>query len=291
MNVEFRKTLMLGRQHLFPDAKCLQRIFDIQKINLEASKFLAENLYGEKFFSLLGAQEIDSIDYSDYEEATIVHDMNLPIPGELRERFSVVYDGGTLEHVFNIPQALKNSMEMVEIGGHFLQANIANNFVGHGFWQFSPELLFRVFAPENGFQTEMILLHEGVPGGKWYSVSDPNEVRQRVTLCNSKPTYIMTIARKVASVEIFATPPLQSDYSATWEQIERKRAEADLNPQSEDKSSAHKNSWRKLLPAPVERILRPAYQMFQSLVIPFHGPFYRKILEDDLLRGTAKLKS
>jgi 2-polyprenyl-3-methyl-5-hydroxy-6-metoxy-1,4-benzoquinol methylase len=65
--------------------------------------------------------------------------MNLPISETLRQRYSVVYDGGKLEHVFNQPQALKNCMEMVRVGGYFLQTNTANKFMGHGFWQFSPE--------------------------------------------------------------------------------------------------------------------------------------------------------
>jgi hypothetical protein len=74
--------------------------------------------------------------------------------------FSVVYDGGTIEHVFNAVQAFKNGMEMVRVGGHFIQVNPANNFMGHGFWQFSPELIYRVFSAENGFNIRGVFLHE-----------------------------------------------------------------------------------------------------------------------------------
>ena len=93
-----------------------------------------------------------SIDASAYENATMVHDMNLPVGDELKQKFSVVIDGGTLEHVFNFPTAIRNCMEMLKVGGHFFAHTMANNFMGHGFYQFSPELFYRVFSPENGFR-------------------------------------------------------------------------------------------------------------------------------------------
>ena len=60
--------------------------------------------------------------------------MNEAIPDSLKGKFSCVLDGGTLEHVFNFPQAIKNAMEIVAIGGHFLGVVPANNFSGHGFY-------------------------------------------------------------------------------------------------------------------------------------------------------------
>ena len=78
--------------------------------------------------------------------------MNLPIGDDLKRKFSVVIDGGTLEHVFNFPVAIKNCMQMLDVGGHFFVHTMANNFMGHGFYQFSPELFYRVFSPENGFR-------------------------------------------------------------------------------------------------------------------------------------------
>ena len=65
---------MLGRQRLLPDASALQEVFAIHGINLRATEFLHANKYGEEFFSLLGAHEINSMDYSSYEGATILQD-------------------------------------------------------------------------------------------------------------------------------------------------------------------------------------------------------------------------
>ena len=75
---------------------------------------------------------VDSMDASDYEGANIVHDLNLPIPPALRERYDLVWDGGTLEHIFNFPVAIFNAMHMVKVGGHLLLETPTNNQCGHG---------------------------------------------------------------------------------------------------------------------------------------------------------------
>jgi hypothetical protein len=290
--VDFTDTLMVGRQDLIVPPAQLQRVFSILGIDRDAEAFVREHRYGEGFFSLMGASNVSSMDYSSYEEAAIIHDLNLPISADLRGRYSVVYDGGTLEHVFNVTQALKNCMEMVRVGGHFLQVNMANNFMGHGFWQFSPELIFRAFSPANGYQVEAVFLREVLPYGGWigrndiwYKVLDPDEIRQRVELCNAFRTYIVTIARRVADVEIFAQPPQQNFYSGAWEQHDRKKAE----PVAVSKSSgsadvAPRRSWRRFVPAQIKRLLRS----LRPTPNPFDRPYFKPIREQDFLQGKLK---
>jgi hypothetical protein len=108
-------------------------------------------------------------------------------------------------------------MEMLRVGGHFIQVNIANNFLGHGFWQFSPELIFRVFSPENGFKIKGAFLFI-VPGGPWYKLYDPARYGTRAELSTNGPTFICTIAQRVSAVSIFSRSPQQSDYVAVWHQ-------------------------------------------------------------------------
>ena len=55
-------------------------------------------------------------------------------------------------------------MQMVRVGGHFMQLTVANNFMGHGFWQLSPELIYRIFTEDNGYRIECVLLHEVIAG-------------------------------------------------------------------------------------------------------------------------------
>jgi hypothetical protein len=212
---DFSKSLMVGRQTVYASEIAFDRVFKALNIAVDASA-LARAPYAEQVFTHLGATEVASLDGSNYENATLVHDLNQPIPDHMRQQYTLVHDGGTLEHVFNYPQALKSCMEMVAPGGTFTQVIGANNMMGHGFWQISPELIYRAFSKENGFEVVALLLNEVVPGGRWFKVSDPAVVRRRVELCNSVPVFMLLIARRIAVVPIFAHTPQQSDYSTMW---------------------------------------------------------------------------
>lgn len=88
--------------------------------------------------------------------------------------------------------------------------------MGHGFYQFSPELYFRVFSPDNGFITEQMFIFEDTPDAQWVKLADPDVLGKRVEMVNSKPAYLLVQARKMSEVDIFSSVPQQSDYSATW---------------------------------------------------------------------------
>lgn len=217
-NVSFERTVMLGRQVLYVTPQETKALFDYFK--LTPIPVNAYSQFAESLFHSLGASVIDSIDYSDFEGASIITDMNEAIPANLKEQYSVVFDGGTLEHVFNFPQAIKNCMDMLKIGGHFIAITPANNQCGHGFYQFSPELFFSIFNPENGFELQQIIIGVDLPEKgirDWYRVKEPAKVKRRVTLTNSQPTYLMVLARKIRSTNELALKPMQSDYQNVWE--------------------------------------------------------------------------
>src|SRR5215472_7256720 len=138
--VSFDSVLMVGRQRYW-QFETLEVAAALRSagIAVDGNPVLATPAgYAEPLLRALGAGRIESIDYSDYEGATIVHDLNRPVPSALRGAFSCVLDAGTIEHVFNFPQVIKNCMQMVAPGGSFLTVTTANNFMGHGFYQFSP---------------------------------------------------------------------------------------------------------------------------------------------------------
>ena len=244
--VSFERTLTIGRQGLFVEPEALVELLT-SRVRLASAADVrrmveADEGFCESFLRGLGAKSTDSMDLSSYQAATILHDLNNPVPDSLKARFSVVIDSGSLEHVFSFPQAIKNCMEMVAVGGHFLCITIANNFMGHGFYQFSPELFYRVLSPANGFAVERMLIYEEYwPEIKFYSVADPELVRQRVTLANGRPTLLLIRARKVDSAPILALTPQQSDYVAHWQNYgpgERKAAH----------SAPVSNTQRRVLP-------------------------------------------
>ncbi|MBX3244152.1 MAG: hypothetical protein KF685_06815 [Acidobacteria bacterium] len=225
--VSFAETATVGRQSMLIGEDALAGVLakaGEKDAASKASEFTGANGYAEPFLRSLGAESIVSFDASDYEGATVVSDLNLPIGDEHKERFSVVLDGGTLEHVFNYPQAIKNCMEMVRPGGHFLSITPTNNHLGHGFYQFSPELFFRIFSGANGFELEQTLIFEEIQDCDWYEVTDPDTVHERVTLVNEEPTMLLIIAKRIEVKPIFEKPPQQSDYFAIWSTHEKGEA-------------------------------------------------------------------
>lgn len=208
------RVLMLGRQNLYVDADDLSRL----------CPGLAPSEYAEPLLTYLGAEKVDSMDASAYEGATIIHDLNQPVPDSLCGQFDTVIDAGTLEHVFNFPVALASCMRMLRVGGHLIIHNGCNNLCGHGFYQFSPELFFRALSPANGFEVLRCVIHEDYAAAPWYEVTDPDKAGKRVEFINSMPTMLLVLARKVAEIEPFQNAPQQSDYSRLWTKDTRKAA-------------------------------------------------------------------
>ncbi len=225
----FDTTLTIGRQalNLHP-----AEVDEFRRRHARAFPGASGILRGYRFYDFadsflheaLDVRQLEVMDYSSYEGATLLHDLNQPVPAALHERFDAVIDGGALEHVFNFPVAIANLMNVTRPGGRVFLFLPANNLCGHGFYQFSPELMFRVFTAENGFATERVLVWEaGYPGVEAtaartaYEVADPQQVRSRVGLQTKGPVIMCVQARKLATVPLFAAPPLQSDYTALWE--------------------------------------------------------------------------
>jgi hypothetical protein len=218
--IDLGKTLMLGRQSYQLHNHDLFSILEKYKVTRKDSEEMLSRdpIYTEPFLQHIGASEIHSIDASEYENATLVHDLNQPISSSLKEQYDTIIDAGTLEHIFNFPAAIKNCMEMLKVNGHFISITITNNFSGHGFYQFSPELFYRIFSPENGFETKKMYLAVSGLSDYWYEIPDPKQIKKRVLFENSKQSFLLILAKKIASKEIFQTTPQQSDYEhLAWE--------------------------------------------------------------------------
>lgn len=226
LGVDFGQTAMLGRQSLdlnrYELKKTLRSYGYSGDTKLSGSLIAKNEGYAEALLTYIGAKTIHSYDISSYEGATHIHDMNAGISSDLSNQYTVVLDGGSLEHVFNFPTAVKNCMEMLKIGGHFLGITPANNFMGHGLYQFSPELYYNIFTQENGFKLKKIIAFEDKPGATWYLVRDPKEVKSRIQIVNNHPVYLLIIAQKMGKASIFETTPQQSDYVTAWNQGESK---------------------------------------------------------------------
>jgi SAM-dependent methyltransferase len=211
LNVNFERTITLGRQRMLLRENELKAILSDTNL-VEDLKQVQLERYAESFFQRLGAKVVDALDASAYEGANVIHDLNQPLPSEHKSKYDVVFDGGTLEHIFNFPTAIKNCMEMIKVGGHYISLTPTNNFLGHGFYQFSPELYYRIFNASNGFKMVKMYFYTRRKGASVYEVLDPMEAMARVGLVNSFPSFLFIIAQKIEETEIFEKVPQQYDY-------------------------------------------------------------------------------
>jgi SAM-dependent methyltransferase len=211
--------LMLGRQSLALTPAMLEHLFACYGADLRGIDWNAKT-WAEPLFEQLGAQRVESLDFSDYEGARLIHDMNRPWPeGHPPEQFDVVFDGGTLEHVFNLPQALLNAMDLVKPGGCLLSVTPADGWLSHGFYQPQPELFFRFLTPKNGFRIEGLWLAEFGPSpakSRLFHIKDPAVSGCRPLVPGHRPLVMLVHATKLAERSGSPVWPGQSNYTAMW---------------------------------------------------------------------------
>ena len=277
---DFSRTLCLGRLNLSLSQSMMKRVlqeFGSFRDQAQIDRIFSDPKgFSETFLKELGAEIADSVDATEYEGATYSCDLNEGLPPSMHGLYDAVIDGGTLEHVFNFPAAIKGAMEAVREGGRIYIITQCNNAMGHGFYQFSPELYHRVFSAANGFAVERMFIAEGSFGQvPWHSVADPQEIRRRVELVNDVQTYLMVVAKRVATVPIFGLWPQQSDYCLAWQEG---TPDPSFKPIVESKLDL-----RDHLPQPLKRLIRLARLLLRDR---FPRPCYQPISPSDLARET-----
>jgi hypothetical protein len=213
--INFNKSVVIGRQRNYISknlARKLEKLFSIPESDFQ-------NDYSEFLFKALGAETLSCLDISSYEGADVIQDLNIPISNDLVGKFSCVIDIGTSEHVMNAAQSISNLRNLCGVGGHVIMLNPANNWLGHGFYQFSPELFYRSFSDEFGFKIKQVfLIEKHIFGEKWFKLNDPKNEGRRVSITTKHPTYIGVIAEKISNSQIGSTN--QSDYELAWQRNE-----------------------------------------------------------------------
>jgi len=153
---KFKSVCMIGKQDVIADWVEIERILKDLKLNYneqmlqELRKEMIVDSY--KLFQIIGIEEVHAVDYSDYEGADIILDLNKAgIPDEYRHSFDLVIDGGTLEHIFNVPVALQNMDALVKEGGYIYHMLPLAGWVNHGFYSFSPTFFLDYYDKNNWF--------------------------------------------------------------------------------------------------------------------------------------------
>ncbi len=156
---DFRGALLqLGRQSVFITNEVAKNVAKAFGQENRLTKIHGSFLDDQALFGALGFSTVESIDYSDGERPTHLHDMNLPVPSHLHNKYDVIYDGGTLEHIFNLPQSLKNIHAMLKNGGIVIHHSPSCNFVDHGFYSFSPTMFYDFYSQNKWDILQMYLV-------------------------------------------------------------------------------------------------------------------------------------
>ncbi len=114
----------------------------------------------KSLFAALGLDEVVTVDVSDYEGVDRQVDLNEPLPEDLHGRFDLVFDGGTIQHVFHLPNLLANVHLALRPGGRAIFPMAAShNHVDHGFYMLSPTL-FHDYFTANGWRIERLAVCE-----------------------------------------------------------------------------------------------------------------------------------
>ncbi|MBF9031610.1 hypothetical protein HKCCE3408_14505 [Rhodobacterales bacterium HKCCE3408] len=226
------RTVMLGRQKfdLRPDRWIsrthFNRALKQAGIDRPITEFAQPDRYSETMFRELGLGEIESLDASAFEGAGLVHDLNKPIPDDLRGKFDLVVDGGTLEHVFDIIQALDNVEKLLAPSGRFVSLTPFNGYPGHGFYQFSPELVWSYWKATRNFTVHSCFV--STPKGTFSrDLTDTRELGERVefdigpVFLGRLPARRLLMCYDVEKPRVpldsdAKHPALQSDYEKRW---------------------------------------------------------------------------
>lgn len=137
--------LALGEPLLLFDR--MQLVSICKKLNCDYPKIWEDKskanlaFSAKDYFLELGYDKYLALDYSDYEGADIVHNLNFEIEDDkLKGIADLVFDAGTMEHVFNTPQVFDCIHNLLKVGGRVVYSTPTNGYLDHGFYQFSPTL-------------------------------------------------------------------------------------------------------------------------------------------------------
>jgi len=209
----------LGRQGIHMSPNTIDGLLD--KYFYTSIKNRNYGGFCETFLHDLGFGHIDSIDNSSYEGASIIHNMNYPIPNDFK-KYDFVLDGGTTEHIFNIPQVCENIIELLNVGGIYLAITPNNNLSGHGMYQFSPEFYLSSFSKPYGMEVqELYIAKVGSSIESWINVNSFGSGRNVSKFDGNDEVYIIAIIKKISNdrTNLILNSPNQYSY----EQIDWKK--------------------------------------------------------------------
>jgi hypothetical protein len=207
---------------LIEDIAALRPLGDVLTIGRQSVDFDASALgvppgdpvqaqYCEWVLRAIGADQVASLDISDYESATHIGDLGAAMT--LPRTYDTVIDAGSLEHVFDVATAFRNLISFTAIGGRIVHVLPVNNLSGHGFWQFSSDLIYALYSDQNGFAETRVYYASSINQGEWRLVPPP-QLGTRTELVSLEPVILLSVTTKQRAVD--ALRVVQPFYDQAW---------------------------------------------------------------------------
>ena len=200
--------LTIGRLKIYATPQCIRTHLPNRNADLSTIEYLDE-LLEHKFDC-----SVESLDFSEYQGATILQDLNTPIKPELKNAFSLIIESGTLEHIMDFRQAVGNVGEMTKIGGYMAIITPTNGYVGHGYFQINPDFFYAFFSPENGFEVVTCLMKFSKSPFWFYHPSPADDIGFRAEFRSRRYIRTFLLIKKVGAPSLQITNAF--DYEKIW---------------------------------------------------------------------------
>lgn len=209
--------LQLGVQRISPDAKAMNKSFSLEhgvSYSFEAPSSK------KQFWQNLGFKFVSSLDISDFEGAELIWDLNVPLGDSFAEHFDVVFDGGTMEHVFKTGCVIENIGRLLKVGGLVIHEVPCSNMVDHGFYSFSPTF-FKDYYTKIGYEiVEILLIVKSRHRAKVYQYF-PREINSSIPQNWGKQNVNVWCVAQKKSNKIQVEAPYQTLYVNAWSEADQ----------------------------------------------------------------------
>lgn len=175
----------------------------------------------------LGFDEVVRTDFSDFQGADFTMDMNqAETPADHIGKYDVLIDGGTIEHVFHLPNSLMHIFRFLKVGGRVVHISPSSNNIDHGFYMFSPTL-FWDFYEANKFEFSSFKFIEYNRWGntqKWIAADyEPGCLRYVSGGGLPRGHYGIVLTARKTEESTGDTVPQMHRYTKTWKRKKKRK--------------------------------------------------------------------
>ena len=175
----------------------------------------------------LGFEDVVRADFSDFQGAELVFDLNQEeTPTAHIGKYDFVIDGGTIEHVFHLPNSLNHIFRFLKVGGRVFHLSPSSNNIDHGFYMFSPTLFWDYYEA-NKFEFSSFKFIEYNRWGnaqKWIAGNyEPGSLRYVSGGGLPRGHYGLVLIATKTEASTSGVVPQQHRYAKTWKRKTKRK--------------------------------------------------------------------